>query len=77
MNLLTEYFMYTAPDPEGNESVVGIQPGKDAPFMIPLVARTLAEVEQYRQFAEKYAEAMKTKVTLVRFTRREAVETIG
>jgi hypothetical protein len=74
---MTEYYVYAASDEQGNESVVGIKPpGDDVPFMIPLTGRTREEMVQYRPLAEKLAQAMKTPVSLVRFTRREDVETI-
>jgi len=75
---MTEYYVYAAFDGAGNESVVGIKPpGADVPFMIPLTGRTREEMAQYRPLAEKLAEAMKMPVTLVKFTGREDVETIG
>lgn len=74
---MTEYYVYAASDQKGNESVVGVKPpGDDVPFMIPLTGSTREEMAQYRPLAEKLAQAMNTPVYLVKFTRREDVETI-
>lgn len=77
MAKIPEIYAFTALDPEGNESLVGLTNPQDPSVLLPLVAASLEGMDRYRPFVQKLAEAMNAPVTIVKFTTREEVETIS
>lgn len=74
---MAEVYAFTTADPSGNESIIGFAHPAAPDVMVPLVSKSMEEMEQYRPFAKKLAEALKVPVNLVKFTSREDVESIS
>jgi len=78
MKKIEEYFAYVAPGPDGNEAVLGLQAQTEqGVIQIPIAAQTREQIDQFLPIAQKFAEAFKAPVTLVKFTGRVDIETVS
>lgn len=72
---MDEMFAFICVDDDGTEYIPCIDSGLNKPVM-PLAGCDMRRVEILKPFAEMVAKTLKKKLTLVKFTHREDVETI-